>query len=168
MRANFYVCRSYWGKLVGGLFWPPPSWIGLRIEKKKREKEKFWLKKMRNWDWAKIKKKKTNEKKMTEEELWEITKEENKTTISCNLKLAKENKLRYRKQMHTLWNETWMFKSEEQHLACQNRSFLKNNRVTEIEIQQLQREIKKRWNSPRNCWHGVGNELWRVESYRNC
>ena len=45
--------------------------------------------------------------------------------------------------MHNLWNETGMFKSEEQHLACQNRSFLKNNRVTEIEIQQLQREIKK-------------------------
>ena len=46
--------------------------------------------------------------------------------------------------MHNLWNETGMFKSEEQHLACQNRSFLKNNRVTEIEIQQLQREIKKK------------------------
>ena len=46
--------------------------------------------------------------------------------------------------MHNLWNETGMFKSEEQHLACQNRSFLKNNRVTEIEIQQLQRERDKK------------------------
>ena len=52
------------------------------------------------------KKKKKMKKKMYEEELWEITKEENKTTISCYLKLAKENKLRYRKQMHNLWNET--------------------------------------------------------------
>ena len=54
----------------------------------------------------KKKKKKQMKKKMSEEELWEITKEENKTTISCYLKLAKENKLRYRKQMHNLWNET--------------------------------------------------------------
>ena len=49
--------------------------------------------------------------------------------------------------MHNLWNET-LFKSEEQHLACQNRSFIKDNSVTEIEIQQLQRETEKDETAP--------------------
>ena len=45
--------------------------------------------------------------------------------------------------MHNLWNETGMFEIEEQHLPCQVRSIFKNNRLTEIEIEQLQREIEK-------------------------
>ena len=36
-----------------------------------------------------------------------------------------------------------MFEIEEQHLACQVRSILKNKRLTEIEIQQLRKEIEK-------------------------
>ena len=45
--------------------------------------------------------------------------------------------------MHNLWNEMEMFEIEEQHLACQVRSIFKNNRLTEIEIGQLRREIEK-------------------------
>ena len=36
-----------------------------------------------------------------------------------------------------------MFEIEEQNLACEVRSILKNNRITEIEIQQLRRETEK-------------------------
>ena len=36
-----------------------------------------------------------------------------------------------------------MFENEEQLLACQVRRIFKNKRPTEIEIQQLQREIEK-------------------------
>ena len=71
------------------------------------------------------------------------TKEENKTAISCYLKATKESKRGYRKRMHNLWNEMGMFEIEDQHLACQVRSIFKNSRLTEIEIQQLQREIEK-------------------------
>ena len=42
-----------------------------------------------------------------------------------------------------LWNEMGMFENEEQLLACQVRRIFKNKRPTEIEIQQLQREIEK-------------------------
>ena len=45
--------------------------------------------------------------------------------------------------MHNLWNEIEIFEVEVQHLACQVRSIFKNNRLTEIEIQKLQREIEK-------------------------
>ena len=72
------------------------------------------------------------------------TKQENKTAISCYLKATKESKQGYRKQMHNLWNEMRMFEIEEQHLACQVRSIFKNNRLTEIEIGQLQTERLKK------------------------
>ena len=71
------------------------------------------------------------------------TKEENKTAISCYLKATKESKPGYRKRMHNLWNEIEMFEIKEQHIACQVCSIFKNNRLTEIEIQQLWREIEK-------------------------
>ena len=45
--------------------------------------------------------------------------------------------------MHNLWNEIGMFEIEKQHLARQVRSIFKNNRLTEIEIVQLWREIEK-------------------------
>ena len=59
------------------------------------------------------------------------------------LKATKQSKRGYKKRMHKLWNDIGMFEIEEQHLACQVRSNFKNNRLTEIEIQQLQREIEK-------------------------
>ena len=64
------------------------------------------------------------------------TKEKNKTAISCCLKATKESKREYRKQMYDLRNEMGMFEIEEQHLACQVRTILKNRRLTKIEIQQ--------------------------------
>ena len=70
------------------------------------------------------------------------TKEENKTAISCYLKVMKESKQGYRKRMYNLWNETEMLEIEEQHLVCQVRSIFKKKRLTEIEIQQLQKEIE--------------------------
>ena len=36
-----------------------------------------------------------------------------------------------------------MFEIEKQHLACQLRSIFKNKRLTEFEIQQLQKKIEK-------------------------
>ena len=36
-----------------------------------------------------------------------------------------------------------MFEIEEQHLACQVQNIFKNKRLTEIEIEQLQKEIEK-------------------------
>ena len=45
--------------------------------------------------------------------------------------------------MCDLWNEMGMSEIEEQHLACQVRSILKNKRLTEVDIQQLQKEIEK-------------------------
>ena len=72
-----------------------------------------------------------------------LKKEENKTAISCYLKATKESKRGYRKRVHNLWNEIEIFEVEVQHLACQVRSIFKNNRLTEIEIQKLQREIEK-------------------------
>ena len=42
--------------------------------------------------------------------------------------------------MHNLWNEIEIFEVEMQHLACQVRSIFKINRLTETEIQKLQRE----------------------------
>ena len=45
--------------------------------------------------------------------------------------------------MHNLWNEIGMFEIEKQHLARQVRSIFKNNRLTEIEVVQLWREIEK-------------------------
>ena len=41
-----------------------------------------------------------------------------------------------------------MFEIEELHLACQVRSFFKNNRLSEIEIKQLRREIEKLETAP--------------------
>ena len=70
------------------------------------------------------------------------TKEENKTAISCYLKVTKESKQGYRKRMYNLWNEMEMLEIEEQHLVCQVCSIFKKNRLTEIEIQQLQKEIE--------------------------
>ena len=72
------------------------------------------------------------------------TKEENKTAIFCHLKATKESKRGYRKRMYNLWNEKEMFEIEEQHLACQVRSIFKNKKLTEIEIQQLRKEIENR------------------------
>ena len=92
------------------------------------------------------------------------TKEENKTAISCFLKAMKESKRGYRKRMYNLWNEMGMFENEEQHLACQVRSISKNKRLTEIEIQQLRKEIEKDEIAPERV---VRNELWKVEWYRN-
>ena len=54
----------------------------------------------------------------------------------------KESKQGYRKRMYNLWNETEMLEIEEQHLVCQVRSIFKKKRLTEIEIQQLQKEIE--------------------------
>ena len=45
--------------------------------------------------------------------------------------------------MCDLWNEMGMSELEEQHLACQVRSIFKNKRLTEVDIQQLQKEIEK-------------------------
>ena len=45
--------------------------------------------------------------------------------------------------MCDLWNEMGMSEIEEQHLACQVRSIFKNKRLTEVDIQQLQKEIEK-------------------------
>ena len=45
--------------------------------------------------------------------------------------------------MCDLWNEMGMSEIEEQHLACQVRSIFKNKRLTEVDIQQLQKEIGK-------------------------
>ena len=36
-----------------------------------------------------------------------------------------------------------MSEIQEQHLACQVRSIFKNKRLTEVDIQQLQKEIEK-------------------------
>ena len=44
--------------------------------------------------------------------------------------------------MYNLWNEMEMLEIEEQHLVCQVCSIFKKNRLTEIEIQQLQKEIE--------------------------
>ena len=66
--------------------------------------------------------------------------------------------------MYNLWNEMGMFENEEQHLACQVRSISKNKRLTEIEIQQLRKEIEKDEIAPERV---VRNELWKVEWYRN-
>ena len=71
------------------------------------------------------------------------TKEENKTSISRYLKALKESKRGYRKQMDNIWNKMGMFEIEEQHLECQVCSIFRNSRFTEIEIQQLCREIEK-------------------------
>ena len=45
--------------------------------------------------------------------------------------------------MCDLWNEMGMSEIEGQHLACQVRSIFKNKRLTEVDIQQLQKEIEK-------------------------
>ena len=45
--------------------------------------------------------------------------------------------------MCDLWNEMGMSEIEEQHLVCQVRSIFKNKRLTEVDIQQLQKEIEK-------------------------
>ena len=45
--------------------------------------------------------------------------------------------------MYYLWNEVGMSEIEKQHLACQNRSIFMKKRFTEIEIQQLRKEIEK-------------------------
>ena len=45
--------------------------------------------------------------------------------------------------MYDLWNEIVMSEIEKQHRACQVRSIFKNKRLTEIEIQQLRKEIGK-------------------------
>ena len=71
------------------------------------------------------------------------TKEETKTAISCYLKATKESKGGYRKRMHNLLNEIEIFEIEEQHVERKVLSVFKNNRLTEIQIQQLRREIEK-------------------------
>ena len=55
----------------------------------------------------------------------------------------KESKQKYRKRMYDLWNEMGMFEIMEQNLAWQVWSIFENKRLTEIEIQQLRKEIKK-------------------------
>ena len=55
----------------------------------------------------------------------------------------KESKQKYRKRMYDLWNEMGMFEIKEQNLAWQVWSIFENKRLTEIEIQQLRKEIKK-------------------------
>ena len=72
-----------------------------------------------------------------------MDKKEIKIAISCYLKATKESTCRDRKQMYNLLNEMGMFEIEKQHLACQARSILRNKRLKEIEIQQLQKEIEK-------------------------
>ena len=69
------------------------------------------------------------------------TKQEKRSAISCYLKATKESKRRNRKRKNDLWNEIGMFAIEKQHLACQVCNIFKNKRLTEIEIQQFQKEI---------------------------
>ena len=46
MGANSYACRSYRGKLVGGLFWHLPSWIELKRKPFTKKKEETKPKKI--------------------------------------------------------------------------------------------------------------------------
>ena len=45
--------------------------------------------------------------------------------------------------MHNLLNEIEIFEIEKQHVERKVLSVFKNNRLTEIQIQQLRREIEK-------------------------
>ena len=39
MGTNSYVCRSYRGNTGRGLFWSPPSWIGLTTKAELKEEQ---------------------------------------------------------------------------------------------------------------------------------
>ena len=72
--------------------------------------------------------------------------------------------------MYDLWNEMGMFGIEEQHLACQVSRIFKNKRPTEIEMQQLSKEIEKDEIVP-DGFDTVSEMSYRGSSgewYRNC
>ena len=76
------------------------------------------------------------------------TNKENKTAISCYLKVTKESKGGYKRRMYNPWTEMGMFEIEVKNLTCQVRIIFKNKKLAKIEIKQLQKEIEKDETAP--------------------
>ena len=96
------------------------------------------------------------------------TKEENKTAISCYLKARQERKQRYRKRVHTSmeWDgNVWKWGATSCMPSSKNLQEQKTDRDWDSAI--AERDWKS-WDSPRNSWYSLRNELWRVELFRNC
>ena len=71
----------------------------------------------------------------------ECTKEDNKFAITCYLTGRGEGQRRYRKGMHQYCIEEGRFEIEVQHQACQVRSILKIEKLSEVEIDALGQKV---------------------------
>ena len=71
----------------------------------------------------------------------------NKSVIDCWIK-SEPTKLKYRQRMKKIWDEIGVFPVTEQRLADQARHIWTNKWLTDIEIE----EIEKNWNKKITQW----------------
>eukprot|EP00112_Aurelia_sp_Birch-Aquarium-sp1_P004156 Seg1472.5 transcript_id=Seg1472.5/GoldUCD/mRNA.D3Y31 product="hypothetical protein" protein_id=Seg1472.5/GoldUCD/D3Y31 len=70
------------------------------------------------------------------------TKEVNKLVIKCFYK-SDPNQRGYRKRMINIWKEIGVFDITEQRLADQSRAIRTNGWLSEMEMEEIQREIER-------------------------
>ena len=63
--------------------------------------------------------------------------------ISCYLQAEEGPNIGYRKRMHQYGKDYGLFQLEEQHLACQVRSILKQGKLSKVEIEGLKRQTEQ-------------------------
>ena len=96
------------------------------------------------------------------------TKEMNKIVIKCFYK-SDPSKRGYRKRMHKIWKEEGLFELSEQKLAGQARVIRTNGWLSEIELEEIKREIVKESTEEGEVVEVVGeNEIERgIENERS-
>ena len=63
--------------------------------------------------------------------------------ISCYLQAEEGPNIGYRKRMHQYRKDYGLFQLEEQHLACQVRSILKQGKLSKVKIEGLKRQTEQ-------------------------
>ena len=69
------------------------------------------------------------------------TKEVNRIVMRCFFK-GEPSKRGYRKRMIGIWNEIGVFETSEQRLADQARAIRRNGWLSEVELEEIKRELR--------------------------
>ena len=66
---------------------------------------------------------------------------ENRVVIQCYYRIE-YGRNGYRKRMHVIWNEMGMFNVTEQRLVDQKNNVFKRKRLSDLELEEIQRNIE--------------------------